>query len=354
MTPKPIQLRVIVENFPKLVSLERGHLDTYVDQIQSGTLATPRSLVFVSSREHLSAAASSPAEVWVVAKNLVAEVPACIPNVLSSPNCYLALAQIGSKYFTFYPGQEILRGPKIHARSIIAESAQIGEDCRIDPGAVIGENVSIGARTWIGANSVIEPNVKIGADTRLHPLVFVAHGCVIGDRCEIKTHTAIGGEGYGYAHDASFNHYRVTHFGRVVIEDDVHIGSGVQIDRGTFEDSWIGAGVRIDNHCHFGHNIRVGKNTLITASMITAGSTTFGANCVFGGRITTKGHLSVADGVQVAGISGIGKSILEKGEYGGFPLQPIQDEMRTRAALKQLPDLIKKVRKILKNLAITD
>ncbi|NJL72351.1 MAG: hypothetical protein HC888_12625 [Candidatus Competibacteraceae bacterium] len=123
-------------------------------------------------------------------------------------------------------------------------------------------------------------------------------------------------------------------------------------NRGTFEDSRIGEGTKIDNHCHFGHNIVIGKNTLVTGGMITAGSTTIGSNCVFGGRTTIKGHLSITDKCQFAGLSGITKNIMQPGEYGGLPLQRVQDELRTRASLPYVPELRKQVSRILKHLGL--
>lgn len=349
-----VQIGEILQSFPDLLSLIRGTQDALVDQIQTGRLATTQSLVFISKSDQAREAQEGQSQTWVVPKGMADQVPAQVRTVIESPNPYLAMAKVGAKYFPERQGDQIVGEMRIHPRAVVADSAQVGAGCRVGPGAVIGENVEIGENCVIGANTVIEPNVKIGAETRLHPLVHIAHDCVIGARCEIKSNTSIGGEGYGYAHDQAFNHYRITHYGRVVIGDDVHIGSGVQMDRGTFEDSHIARGVRIDNHCHFGHNIRVGENTLITAGMITGGSTTIGANCVFGGRVTIKGHLSIADRSQFGGISGIGNNVLKSGEYGGLPLQPVKDEMKTRASLKEVPALVKKVRRILKHLGLDE
>jgi UDP-3-O-[3-hydroxymyristoyl] glucosamine N-acyltransferase len=309
-------------------------------------------LVFISTRAQLAEAKSSPAQTWVVGKDLEGEVPSSVANLLLSPNPYLAMALVAKRYFPQTRGHQIVKGPAISERATISPTARVGRDCVIGPGAVIGDDVELGDRCIVGANSVLEAGVKVGADTYIHPLVFIAHSCQIGARCEIHPNTSIGTEGYGYAHDQKFNHYRVTHYGRVILEDDVHIGAGVNIDRGTFADSRIGAGTKIDNHCHFGHNIVIGRNTLITAGMITGGSTTIGNACVFGGRATIKGHLSVADRVQIGGISSIGNNVKEAGEYGGHPLQPIAEELRTRASVKELPRLVKDVRRILKHLGL--
>lgn len=347
-----VQIQRIVENFPDLVSLVRGSGQTAVSDMRAPENATAESLIFVGSNEHFHSAQSTSATAWVVSQALLNSVPEHVKTVLVSPCVQLSMALIAKRFFPVTRAHQPIRGEKVHPNAVIANSAKIGADCVIGPGAMIGEECQIGEACIIGANAVIEPGVKIGARTHIYPLVFIGHSCEIGAECEIHPHSTIGTEGYGYAQDKQFNHYRITHFGRVIIEDRVHIGAGVQIDRGTFLDSRIGSGTKIDNHCHFGHNIQIGKNTLITGGMITAGSVTIGSYCVFGGRTTIKGHIEVGDKVQVAGLSGIGKSIDKPGEYGGFPLQDIHGEMRTRATLKNLPEIQKQVRRILKHLGL--
>jgi UDP-3-O-[3-hydroxymyristoyl] glucosamine N-acyltransferase len=323
-----------------------------VDDVQTGVTARDTSLVFASTKAHVREAAASPARAIVVSATLVDEVPSTIETVLIAKNPQLALARVAKKFFAQTRAHIILAGSRIHDSAYVSDLAQLGRDCIIGPGAVIGDDCVLGDRCIVGANSVLEPGVKLGAGTHIHPLVFIGHGCELGRECEVHPNTSIGMEGFGYAQDEKFNHYRLTHYGRVILEDQVHVGAGVQIDRGTFEDSRIGQGTKIDNHCHFGHNIRIGRNTLVTAAMITAGSTTIGSACVFGGRATIKGHLTIADGSQFAGISAIGNNVIKAGEYGGHPLQPLRDEMRTRASLKKLPQLVRQVRQILKHLGL--
>lgn len=346
------QIRKIVENFPELVKLERGSGEQEVIDIRDPQKASQDSLIFVSNAALLKEAQASAAQTWVVQSKLIDQIPQTSAVILSSPNPQLAMALIGKKFFPITKNRQIINGPKIHERAVIASTAKIGEDCLIGPGAVIGERVEIGDRTVIGANAVIEADVKVGADCYLHPLVFIAHSCEIGDRCEIHPCTTVGSEGFGYAQDQAFNHYRITHYGRVVLENDVHLGAGVNIDRGTFSDSRIGAGTKIDNMCHLAHNIQIGKNSLLTGGVMVAGSTTLGSYCVFGGRTTITGHIKVGDKVHVAGLAGITRDVTEPGEYGGFPLQPMKSEMRLRATLKEVPTLVKQVRQILKHLGL--
>lgn len=347
-----VLIRDIVEKFPELLSLGRGPSDLAVTDIQAATTASAESLVFVSNTKHLKEMASSKALSWVVTKELLPQVPAEVRTVLVATNVPLAMSYVAKQFFPQTDHHQSVGTARIHPSAQIASTASLGNDCVIGPGAVIGENCVLGDQCVIGANSVLEPRVKVGERSHIHPLVFIAHDCVIGARCEIKPNTTIGGEGFGYAQDAKFNHYRLTHYGRVVIEDDVHIGAGVQIDRGTFEDSVIGSGTKIDNHCHFGHNIRIGKNTLITGGMITAGSATLGSFCVFGGRSTIGGHLTIADHCHFGGVSMVHQSVTKPGQYAGFPLEDLKSALKTRASMPAVPQLVKQVRRIMKHLGL--
>ena len=347
-----VRIHEIVHKFPGLLSLVRGSADTIFDKMHAPDSRAPNSLIFVSNAEHLREAFKSSAQSWVVNKAIEPLVPASTVNVLLSPNVPLAMALIGKEFFP-QTGYQKISAESIDPRAVISTSAKIAKNCVIGPGAVIGDRVEVGDGCVIGANCVLEAGVRVGPRTHVHPLVMISRECEIGADCIIKSHTVIGGDGYGYAQDESHIHHRIQHYGRVIIEDRVHIGSGVQIDRGTFIDSRIGEGTKIDNHCHFGHNIIIGKHTLITGGMIAAGSVTIGSHCVFGGRTTIKGHLSICDRVQIAGISGITKSITQPGSYGGLPLQEMSKEMRTRATLKEIPDMAKQLRRIFKHLGLS-
>lgn len=348
-----ITVAELLNEFSSLISWSRGPKDALISNINSPLLADGESLVFIPDEAHLKLCGDSRTNVFVVQTNLISKMPTLEgKTLLMSPNPKLVMAMVGKKFFPVTLHQTPVDQHHIHPSAIISKSAKLGADIKIGPGAVIGDHVTLGSGSIIGANSVIEPRVSIGARTHIHPLVFIGHHTQIGEDCEIKSNSSIGGEGFGYAHDEKGEQYRVTHYGKVVIEDRVHIGSGVQVDRGTFADSRIGAGTKIDNHCHFGHNIEIGKNTVLTGGTLTAGSAKIGSYCVVGGRTTISGHISIADKTQIAGLSGVSKTISEPGAYGGYPLQKVKDHLKTTASMATLPALRKQVAKISKKLGL--
>lgn len=332
--------------FPQLIREIHGPHHTQFRQISSITNIEPHSLVFITNEKHLDKVVNSQATVILVPASFNKQNLSLEKTWLLSPLPELAMRNIKNEFFLKTPYRpQMLQA--IHPTAQIDSSAVLDESVEVGPGAVIGSGVEIGARSFIGANTVIEKNTKIGTDSTIHPLVYIGHHTVIGNGCEILPQSTIGSEGYGYAHDEKGQHHRIPHSGRVVLHDNVHVGACCTIDRGTIEDTVIGQGTKIDNQCHLAHNSVIGKNCLITAQFGMAGSSTIGNNFISGGKASVTGHVTITNNVQISGMSAVTKSIDQPGQYGGFPLQPLRDYLRTKAAMIQLHDLRKQVQDLL-------
>lgn len=230
-----------------------------------------------------------------------------------------------------------------HSTALVHPTAKLGSNVSLGPYCVIAAGVTLGDSVVIGSHTLVETGSKIGARSVLHPFVYVGPRCDIGDDCEINPHTTIGKEGFGYAHDKKNNHYRIPHTGRVILGDRVHLGSSVNVDRGTFADTEIKSGAILDNRIQVSHNAVIGENAVITAGFVVAGSTKIGKNFLTGGNTSITGHIELCDNVQLAALSVVRKSITKPGAYGGNPLLPMRDYMRFTASLVKLPDLLKKI-----------
>jgi UDP-3-O-[3-hydroxymyristoyl] glucosamine N-acyltransferase len=172
----------------------------------------------------------------------------------------------------------------------------------------------------------------------------------LGNKVEVQPTTTIGTAGYGYAHDAEGNHHHIPHYGKVILHDEVQIGAGVNIDRGVFDNTVIGRGTKIDNHCHFAHNLQVGEKCLITAGFIVAGSTKIGNNYVTGGRVSMSGHIEIADNVQTGAMTVVTKSLEQPGNYAGFPMQDHREALKTQISLIALPSMRKDLKDLKRRL----
>jgi hypothetical protein len=69
-----------------------------------------------------------------------------------------------------------------------------------------------------------------------------------------------------------------------VIGDDVHIGANTCIDRGSWRDTVIERGARIDNLVHVAHNAIIGENAVLVAQSEVSGSVEVGEGAWIGHR----------------------------------------------------------------------
>ena len=268
---------------------------------------------------------------------------------LFSKNVELAAQKIKKEFVFKTPYRpSFLKGR--HPTAWLAETAKIEEGVTLGPYAVVGENCSLGRGTYVGAHVIIEENCQIGEEVTLHPHCYIGHSCKIGHRCEIMPQAVIGSEGYGYAQDSQGNHHRIPHTGSVVLEEEVHIGACTTVDRGNLEDSVIGRGTKIDNHCHLAHNIVMGKKGLMTAQAATAGSVVIGDCFISGGRIAITSQAKITDNVHLAALSVASRDVKKPGSYGGYPLEPLRKFLKTKASSVHVPELRKEMKKVLKKL----
>jgi UDP-3-O-[3-hydroxymyristoyl] glucosamine N-acyltransferase len=237
---------------------------------------------------------------------------------------------------------------KSHPTALVHPDANVADDVTLGPYCVIGAGACIGPGCLIGSHVVIENNAKIGAGTILHAHVFVGANCEVGERCEIHPHTTIGSDGFGYARDAG-QHQKIPHLGVVKIGDRVEIGGNCAIDRATLTATYIRSGAKLDNICHIAHNCDLGENGLYTAGFMTAGSATIGRDFMTGGNSVIGPHLTVTDGVALAARSTVHNHVTKPGQYGGYPLQPLRESLKTLVSMGQLNDMRKELNELCKN-----
>jgi UDP-3-O-[3-hydroxymyristoyl] glucosamine N-acyltransferase len=215
----------------------------------------------------------------------------------------------------------------------------------VDAGAVVEEEAEIGEEVLIGANCYIGRGARIGRGTRLAPNVTIYAGCVLGENCIVHAGAVIGSDGFGFARNAEGRWVKIPQIGRVVIGNDVEIGSNTSIDRGALEDTVIGDGVKLDNQIQVAHNVYIGEHTAMAGSSGIAGSSRVGARCMIGGQSGISGHITVTDDVIVSGRTLISKSIRTAGVYTScLPQQTHAEWVKNFAHLRHLDELANKIR----------
>lgn len=303
----------------------------------------PGDLVFVDKKDYLGPAVERRASAAVVDQKLEKLLPSSSETTfLISPNVRLAQARILQKYFD----RDVRGRDHIHPSAVIDQSAQIAGSATIGPGVVIGARVRIGDRCVLMANVVVEEDAVIGDDTVLHPSVVVGARCELGRKVIVRAGTIIGSEGFGFAQDAERHNHRIPHLGRVVIEDRVVLGANCCIDRGTYQETRIGAGSILDNLCHVAHNVVVGRDCILTAMFCVAGSTKIGDRVMTSGQTGMIDHLEIASDTVFLHRAGVTQDVRDPGVYAGTPLQPMADYLKNTAAARQGAELRSRVREL--------
>ncbi len=234
----------------------------------------------------------------------------------------------------------------IHKAAVVDKSARVAKSASVGACAVIGKGARIADGAIIGPGCVIGERAVIGAETRLHANVTVYHECLVGARCLLHSGVVIGSDGFGIAKDDGVWR-KIPQIGRVVIGDDVEIGANTTIDRGALDDTVIEDGVKLDNQIQIAHNVRIGAHTAIAACVGIAGSTRIGKHCMLGGAAMIIGHLTVADNVTISAGTFIMKSLDKAGTYTGvYPFSSHQRWVKNAAHLRQLDDLVKRIREL--------
>lgn len=299
-----------------------------IRQVAELDRAGPNEIGFVAHEKYLSQLARSRVGAVILTRD--AANATTLPRILTD-NPYLYFARVSS----------LLNPPRtpaigVHAAAEVPKSAQLGEDVCIAAGVVIGEYVVIGARTSVGANTVIGDNTRIGTDCTLHAQVTIYSDCVIGDRVILHSSCVIGADGFGFAPDQS-RWEKIPQIGRALIGNDVEIGAGTTVDRGTLGDTVIEEGVKLDNQIQIAHNVFIGAHTAIAACTGIAGSAKIGRNCTIGGAAMISGHIEIADGTRISTNTLITKSLKVPGTYtSALPFSEHEVWLRNAVHLRKL------------------
>lgn len=249
--------------------------------------------------------------------------------LLISDDPYRSYALAAQHFYPFAP-----KAGDISPHAIIEPSARIGRSTSIAAGAYIGRNAEIGDNCVIGANAVIGSGVTIGDHSSIGAVSTLSH-CYIGSHVIIHRGVHIGQDGFGFALGRE-GHVKVPQLGRVIVEDNVEIGSGTTIDRGTGPDTLIGEGSKIDNLVQIGHNVQIGRRAVVVAQTGISGSTRIGDGAVLGGQAGIAGHLKIGAGARVAAKAGVMNDIPTGASVGGSPAIGIKDWHRQTIALSRL------------------
>ncbi|OIQ27516.1 MAG: UDP-3-O-(3-hydroxymyristoyl)glucosamine N-acyltransferase [Bacteroidetes bacterium MedPE-SWsnd-G2] len=209
----------------------------------------------------------------------------------------------------------------------------------ISDSAVIGEN------TVIQPNSFVGNNVVIGKNCRIHSNVSIYDNTVIGDNVEIHSGTILGASAFYYKNrPEGFD--QLLSGGRVVIEDNVHIGALCTIDKGVTGDTTIGEGSILDNQIQIGHDTVIGKKCLFAAQVGIAGCVVVGNEVTIWGQVGVTSGISIGDKAVISAQSGVSKSLEGGKHYFGTPAEDFRSKYKEIASIKKIPEILEKLKSL--------
>jgi len=315
-----------------------GDPDLVVSGVASFLNATDRSLTFLSNPALKAQLATTRAGAVILRPDDAADCPVAAILHDDPYACYARMAAVLHPAPTFAPG--------VHASAVIHDSVSVAASAHVAPNVVVQERSVIGENVYLGPGTVIGPDCVVGDDCRFVANVTLARAVRIGKRGIFHPGVVLGSDGFGNAQTRD-GWVKVPQVGGVVIGDDVEIGANTTVDCGAIDDTVIEDGVRIDNLCMIGHNVRIGAHSALAAMTGVAGSATIGKRCLFAGSSGSVGHVTICDDVVVLARAVITHDIREPGAYGGLiPAEPARDWSKFVARLRRIDSLQKRVKKL--------
>jgi UDP-3-O-[3-hydroxymyristoyl] glucosamine N-acyltransferase len=292
---------------------------------------------FLTNRKYQKQLRTTKASAVIVGK----ETPAASVPLLIADDPYYAFMQI----MVLLHGHRKHKKTGVSTKASISDSAKIGMDCHIHDFVTIADNARIKDGCIIYPNVYIGQGVQIGNDSIIYPNVTVYDGCKIGNRVIINANSTIGEDGFSYATYKGI-HHKIPQTGIVILEDDVEIGAGCGIERGTLNDTVIGQGSKLGDMVTVGHGTRIGSHCLLVAQVGIAGSTNIGHHCTIGGQVGIVGHINIGNNVTIAAQAGVINNIPDNKVVLGAPAIDANIGRRAYSMIQYLPDMRQNIREL--------
>ncbi len=336
---KKLTIREICESVDGTLAGSPTILITGLENISE---AQPNQLTFVGEKKYISLWDQSGASAAIVNEKLEIE-PGPDRALVRVADADLAMAQVLQLFEPDPPKCE----PGVHSTAVVDPTAEIAAGVAIGAGCYIGPRVVIGANTKLYPNVTVLDDSSIGSGSVIWSGTVVRERCRIGHNCILHPNVSIGADGFGYRPSPDGRGLvKVPQIGTVTLGDGVEIGAGSCIDRGKFSTTYLGDGTKIDNLVQIAHNCKLGRCCVMAGQSGLAGSITLGDGVMMGGGARVKDHCTVGSGAKLGG-NATALSDVEPGKtLLGTPADDARKTLRQWAALKQLPDLLKRLKKL--------
>ena len=293
--------------------------DDKINDIKDLNTSQKNEITFFHSKKYIELAKITKASYCITQENFTSVLPNTCKAIISK-KVLLHTAEITK---IFYPDSVT---DKLDSSVKDINEIKLNNEVKFGKNVLIGEGVKIGSNCSIGHNSIIEKNVNIGNNCLIGSNVIIRNS-FIKNNVHILDNCVIGKKGFGFFPNKDSN-FRYPQIGIVIIEDNVEIGCGSTIDRGSLSNTIIGKNTYLDNQIHIAHNVKIGEDCIIAGQVGFAGSSTLGNNVMIGGQAGISGHLKIGNNVQIGGGSGVIKNIPDNSKVMGYPAKDLKNFIR--------------------------
>jgi UDP-3-O-[3-hydroxymyristoyl] glucosamine N-acyltransferase len=201
--------------------------------------------------------------------------------------------------------------------------------------AIISPEAKIHKETYIGPNTYIGKS-KIGRGTIIYGNCFIYDQVIIGENVKIQSGAIIGSEGYGYSRNDQGEFEYFPHIGGVIIEDDVDIGANTCVDRGSLGNTIIKKGAKIDNLVHIAHNVIIGKHSAVIANAMIGGSVVIEDYSWVAPSASIMNQLQIGKKTFIGLGAVVTKNIPDNEVWAGCPAMPLKQFIEIQKKIKDL------------------
>lgn len=176
---------------------------------------------------------------------------------------------------------------------------QIHPTAIVDPGAELADDVVIGP--WC----VIEKHVRVASGVRLYHNVYLTGWTEIGEDCVIHPGAIVGHEPQDLKHTADMRSFcRVGP--RTIIRENATIHRGTEPD----SETRIGADCFLMGNIHIAHNCQIGDRVIMTNNVALAGHVQIEDRVTIGGGTVIHQFVRVGELVMIRGGAALGMDII--------------------------------------------
>ena len=303
--------------------------------------AGPGDISFLANPKYIPQLAGTKAGAVVIHSDHSAEVG----TALVSTDPYRDFSRI---MYLFARPQGSFSG--ISPQACVAPEAEVGQGCTIYPFCYIGPRARLADGVTLFPGCYVGEDASIGAGTVLYPNVSVMAGTKIGEKCIVHAGVVLGADGFGFVPTPA-GIEKIPQVGIVRIGNNVEIGANTAIDRASLGETVVEDGCKIDNLVQLGHNVRVGRHTMLVSQTGIAGSTRVGERVVMAGQAGIGGHLHIGDGAVIGPKSGVGQDVAAGQTVMGMPPMEGRQYLRYILTAPKLMDMAKKIKQLEKDVA---